>query len=159
MFDMQLQFGIKRITLKTKTKDGVSSRVMRVVLEREFDEVIAAGLGGDARGARTALLGGGMESCVLPIDAIKASGTLTAGLGEVCAIESLIGVAAKGHADPDHEFPPSIALEFDMPYERRAWAFFGDYQNTTAVVELSKQQLELAPAPAAKDSKRAGASS
>lgn len=146
MFDVKLQFGIKKVSLKTKTKDGVSSRTMRVVFERDFDDVIAAGLGGDARGARAALLGGGMESCVLPIDSIDASGTLSAGFGEVCDIARMTGVVAKGHADPEGEFPPSIAVEFDLPYDRRAWTFFGDYQNTTATVELTRRQLEIAGA-------------
>jgi len=148
MFDVKLQFGIKKVTLKTKAKDGVQARTIRLTLEREFDDTIAAGIGGDARGALAALKGGGMDSCVLPIDGIHGSASLLAGAGEVCDVPYLKGVTAKGAVSPDLDFPPSIAVEFDMPYERKAWGFFGDYQNTTAVVELTRGQLEIAGAKA-----------
>lgn len=149
MFDTKLQFAIKKVSLKTKSKGGVSTKTIKLTLEREFDAVIAAGLGGDARAARDALIGGGMESCVMPIDAIDASASLSSGIGEVIDIRRMTGVTAKGSL-ADADFPPSIELAFDLPYAKEPWAFFGEYQDTTAVVTMTRRQLELAGDPVGK---------
>jgi len=147
MFDLQLQAGIRSVNVKVRSKDGVTRRKCRMVLEREFDTVIAAGLGADARAALLALETGGMESCVLPMDGLEADAQLTAELGEHIEIKGLIGVKAKASKpagkDGD-ELPPSIKLEFEFAFDVAAWTFLGQHAGTTAVLLLKRKQLELA---------------
>lgn len=146
MFDIQIQAGIRNVTVKVKTKDGVTRRRCRMVLEREFDAVIASGLGDDARAALLALETGGMESCVLPMDAVQADAELSAGMGEVIEIKALVGVKATGAAPKDSEegdMPPSIKLEFEFGFDVAAWTFLGQHAGTTVVLTLRRKQLEL----------------
>lgn len=148
MIDIQLQFGIRNVTVKVKTKDGVTRRKCRMVLEREFDAVIAAGLGENAREALVALETGGMESCVLPMDAVQADAMLTAELGECVTIKNLVGVKATGTratGEDGDELPPSVKMEFEFTFATDAWAFLGQHAGGTAVLLLKRRQLELAP--------------
>lgn len=143
MFDIQLSAAVSKVSVKVKSKDGITVRTCKITLEREFDIVIAAGLGGDAKQSLLALETGGMESCVLPMDAVVADAMLTAGDGDSVRIRHLSGVKAKGSASSEDGFPPSIKLEFEFPFQTDAWVFFGKSCGTTADILLKRAQMEL----------------
>ena len=145
MFDIQLFAGIRAIKVKMKEKNGVVARKCAVVLEREFDEAIAAGLGGDAKRALHSLEGGGMSSCVLPIDAVDVEGKFKAD-ADAISVGSMFGVKAtakRNESDDDIDLPPSISLEFEFAWNEQAWAFFGRHCGGTATLLLKPRQGSL----------------
>lgn len=149
MFDVQFAAGIRDVKLKVKSKDGVETRKVIIAFEREFDDLIAAGMGSGARSALASLRSRDMESCVLPLDAVRATAELTAGLGETITLHGLKGIKATGSGPSDEGFPPSIKLEFEFTFAPRPWAFFGEYSGQSCAIELTRQQLELAGTRAA----------
>lgn len=144
MIDVDFEAGIKAIKLKVKTKDGVAARTCTMVLEREFDDLIAAGLGGDARKALLSLRDHGLESCVLPLDSVDAEGKLVAPDAKSISIGALKGVKATGQAGAKSEEPPSLLLEFEFVWNEQAWVFLGRYCGGVAQVSLKARQLTLA---------------
>lgn len=142
MFDVEFMTSIKSIKVKVTEKNSIVQRRCVVVLEREFDDMMAAGLGGEARSALEALRDGGMTSCVLPIEGINARGRFVTTADSV-EVGELVGVKATGKASADDEFPPSIALELDMPWDEAAWVFLGRHSGGFAHLTLSQRQGSL----------------
>lgn len=142
MFDVEFMASIKTIKVKVAEKNGILQRRCVVVLEREFDDMVAAGLGPDARVALEALRDGGMTSCVLPIGGINASGRFVVESDRV-DVGELVGVKATGKASADDEFPPSVALELELPWSESAWIFLGRYCGGYAHLTLTQRQTTL----------------
>lgn len=143
MIDVTFQGGITAIKLKVSEKKGAVTRRCTIVIDREFDDAIAAGLGNEARNALESMRARGMSSCVLPIDGIDAEGLISEIGGESVRIGALKGVKATGTADKEGEFPPSLSLEFEFQFNAEAWAFFGKHCGGYATIDLRQRQLEL----------------
>lgn len=143
MFETEIVAAIKGIKVKAEAPDGVVTRICTMSLVREFDAVVAAGLGGDARKALAALEGGGMTSCVLPIDSLLCEARLNAE-GDSLAIRRIKGTKATGKAgEPEEDRPPRVELEFQFIFDEQAWAFLGRHVGATATLRLNRVQLEL----------------
>src|SRR5687767_2490704 len=143
MFDNQFSAGIRGIKIKSQEKDGVYVRTCTLSLEREFDDLVAGGLGAEAKKALSCLKSGGMLKCVLPMDAVNAAGTLMSVSGEVVEIGVLRGVKATGTVDPEGDFPPTVVLEFEFMFSKEAWIFLGEQCGAAATVTLIKRQGNL----------------
>lgn len=143
MFETEIEAAIKGIRVKAESLDGVIVRVCTLTLIREFDSLVAVGLGGDAKKALAALSGGGMVSCVLPIDRVLCDAHLVAD-GDAIDVGHLKGTKATGKAGvPDEDKPPRIELEFQFVFSDAAWAFLGRHVGATASLRLNRLQREM----------------
>jgi hypothetical protein len=142
--DLTITAVIAKVSLTTKQKDDVIRRVCKVTLAREFDNMIAAAMGPDAKEALAALETGGISKVEIPLDAITASAKFVCGSSSnVAAIPVLRGVKATGKASKDEEFPPSIRLEFEFDFLTEAWIFFGRNHTAWGEITLAAVQPEL----------------
>jgi hypothetical protein len=112
-----------------------------MTLSGEFDDVVAAALGVDAKKALTSLDGGGMSSCVLPIDAVLCEARLVAD-GQTAQISHVKGTKATARAGKPDE-GTRIDLEFEFMFDRDVWAFLGEHAGAAALVTMNRVQLEL----------------
>lgn len=141
MFDVQIGAAVRSVKISVKEKDGVVARRCRMVLEREFDEVIAAGLGKDAKKVLASLKTGGIEDATLPMGEVTAEADLRCD-GDKVKIGQLRGIKPKAAAG-DEDMPPSVKLEFEFPYNDEAWSFLGRNCGAYATVTLRRRQMEL----------------
>lgn len=143
MFELECEANLKSVTLSVKEKDGLTVRRCKMVLEREFDDLIAAAIGSGAKKARSGLISGEMEKVVMPITALTCSADLRAGKKDRVAIGSVVGVKATGKATSEDETPPSIELEFEFLFDEAAWAFLGRNCGALATITMEQRQQEL----------------
>lgn len=141
MIDITLSADITAVKVKTKEVDGQVTRKCQMALRREFDDLLAAGLGGDARKVLASLRERGIESCVIPLDAIDARGKLDSGYQAV-TIGQLTGIKATAKAGED-DAPPTIVLEFEFAWQETAWLFLGRNCGLGCELELVQRQQEL----------------
>ena len=144
MFDeIGIAASIEKVTVSAKAKDGVVLRMCRVTLAREFDDLIASALKGDARKALSGLRDGGMSKVVLPIDSIRAEAKFIA-MDDRCTVPVLKGIKAVGEAPEDEDDVPHIKLEFEFVFSTEAWIFLGRNVAGVAQVTFRKTQEEFA---------------
>jgi hypothetical protein len=145
MIELTCVATIRDVALKAKTSDGVTTRKMRMRLEREFDDEIAAALGTDAIKARALLKSGALAKAEMPLDAIKASALLKNVESAVVKLPLIVGLKAIGKAPDslDGDTPPSISMLFEFVYTREALVWFGESFGGTAEITITPQQLEL----------------
>lgn len=144
MFDVQIGASVRSVKISVTDKDGIVRRKCRLVLEREFDEVIAAGLGKEAKKLLASMKTGGIEDATLPMGEVNADAQLVAAeTGDKVKIGSLRGCKAKATAGADVDDPPSIRLEFEFAYNDEAWSFLGRNCGSFAHVTLRRRQMEL----------------
>lgn len=145
MLTTQFDATIQKVTVQAKQKDGFVIRRCRVVLAREFDAVIAAGIGGEANKLRKSLTDRSISKVEIPIDAIKAECELISG-DQVCTVKAVTGVRAVCAASTDSdndESPPSVHLELEFPFQREAWLFLGERAAAYVSVTLTPSQKSL----------------
>jgi hypothetical protein len=147
MIDIEIQAAIAKVSLFVKEDDGVIVRKSQMKLDREFDDEIAAGIGGDARKVLTSLRGHGISKVVIPIDAIDAQAVIVGSLtGESIKIPSLRGIKATGTAPKDADDVARISLEMECQYDREIWKFLGDNCGGYCRLTLKQRQLSLGAA-------------
>lgn len=146
MFDLDCQASIAKVTVSAKTKDGVTLRKVRIALDREFDDLLAAAIGRDAKRALEGLAKGGLVKATMPLDAVSASLKLSALEGDEVAIPRVLGVKAVASAPTDEDSPPSVRLEFEFAFSDAAWTFFGRNIGGFATISIKQAQMELAKA-------------
>lgn len=143
MYDVNFLAAIHNVSVKANEKDGVIRRTCKLTLAREFDEVVAAGLGAEAKRVLKAITKGGITEVVLPMDASTSKLTLKcAGLGEV-TIPAVKGMRAKAKASADEAMPPSVKLEYEFDFFEPAWIFLGRNISSYADVEIVQLQTTL----------------
>lgn len=144
MFDIELQAAVAKVSLSVKEHDGVIVRKCRMALEREFDDAISSGLGGDARKVLALLKSGDAMKVVIGIDEIEAQAELVGGLtGEVIKIGILRGDKATAKAGNEDDEAPTIRLEMECQYDREVWTFLGDNCGGYVRVTFRRRQLDL----------------
>ncbi len=150
--DITFEAEIHRVGVKPVVKDGHTRRLCKLILAREFDTLLAAGLGGDGRTALRMLEGGAFSEVTIPITAIVASGTFKASLSPYpeVTIPDLRGVKAKAKAGKGEDAPASVKLEFSFDWSEAAWVFLGRNALAHAEVTLKSLQTELKFPPAGK---------
>lgn len=146
MFDVNLECGIKSVTVKVKDVDGHPMRRCRIVLTHEFTKGIARALGRDALAVLTGLESNGIAKAQLPIDALSCMGAFKAHGVEVpdgVSVGSMNGIKATCQPATEDGENPSIHLEFDFAWDESAWVFLGKHCAAVADVVLTKRQTEL----------------
>ncbi len=140
---------ISNVAVKVIEKDGVTRRICKLVLAREFDELLSSGLGlpAVAAGAMRALRKNDLSQVTVPLDAIPAvTATLMAADGLECTIPELRAVCARAKAgDVDSE--PTVKIEWTFDWSEKPWLFLGLCSAFTVTVGLRSIQMEL-PLPA-----------
>lgn len=139
--DLKCAAEIQKVSISVKEKDGLILRMCKVVLAREFDDLIAAAIGTDAKRTRASLTTGGLESAVMPIGALMVSGDFVAD-GERVTIGRMMGTKATGKFGA--ETGPTVLLEFEFAYSDEVWIFLGRNVGGVAEVAFTRRQLELA---------------
>lgn len=146
MFDLQLAFEIRSVNLDVKDVGGVLVRRCKVKLAREFDVLIARGIGGDALKILGSVKSGALEKAVIPITAINVSAEMWAGQRRgiyVVTIDRFAGRKAVATAPKEPEEPPMIELEFACAYEDEVWTFLGRNGGGMADVVFTPTQRDL----------------
>lgn len=145
MIEFTSTMTIRGVNLKSKTKDGVTVRRVRLTIEREFDDDLAASLGPDAKRIRKLLSDGAMVKSEIPLDAIEAQMKIKNVESGRLRIDSVKGVRAMAKAPPSvgAEMPPSIALLWDFGFSDEAIVFLANALGQTVSIEISPRQLEL----------------
>lgn len=141
---------LAKVALKVKQKDDVVRRICTMTLEREFDAIIAAALGEDAKTARDSLLAHGISKVEIPIDALAARAKLVS-LASSVELPVLRGVKAVGKvktSDEGDEEPPTIALTYEFDFHEEAWVFLGRKCASWIDAHLTPLQTELNLSPA-----------
>lgn len=133
---------IESVSLDVKMIEDVEHRKCVIKFARDFDETIAAALGGDAKQILASLQRHGQEKAYISIDRINAKATLVSAKGDRVTIPALHGIQAVGTAGKDDD-PPIIRLEFDYFYDRDAWVFVGENARGIIEVTLKPRQQEL----------------
>lgn len=141
MFETQLALGLKNVKVKAEHEDGITTRTCYITLTGEFEDLVAAGMGADAKKALASLQAGGMTSCVLPIDRLLCEARLVSD-GKSLHIDRLKGTKASAKAGKPEE-PIRIDLEFEFMFNREAWIFLGEHAGAAALVTLNRVQLGL----------------
>ena len=142
MFGTSLECGIRAVKVRVKDVQGRIVRRCRVTLSHEFTDAIARALGSDAKHIRAALRDGSVEKAVMPLDTMGAMGAFTAG-GKGIEIGTMVGVRATATAAKEEDSGPTIQLEFDFPWDEKAWVVLGRNCSAMADVVLTKRQLSL----------------
>jgi hypothetical protein len=149
MFDIEVAFTIAKVIVSAKDEDGTIERTVRLTLEREFDVEAAAAIGKEANRAREALETGAMQKAVFGIGRIKARCKLVApGQGarakpDTITIDPLLGRRATCTAGTKEDDPVTMSIEFECSYRDDVWAFLGRNCLASAMVTLTKLQLEF----------------
>lgn len=146
--DFKVSATLARCTLRTKQKDDLVTRIVRLVLKRDFDDEIAAVFGKDAQAQLALLKGSSISETKIPIDAITAKMHLKSGSAGEVTIPIVAGVFAKGKAgkiatEKRDATNATIELHFEFIMLRKAWAFIGDHHNAWIDVEVQSVQGEL----------------
>src|SRR6266849_6576559 len=94
MIEMTHTMTIRSVALRAKTKDGITSRRIRLTIEREFCDDIASSLGMDAKRVRKLLSDGALAKAEIPLDAIEASMKLKNVENQALKIAAVKGVRA-----------------------------------------------------------------
>lgn len=142
MFDLECIAKLKKVALTIKEQDAVTMRMCRMTLDREFDDLMAQAIGGEAKKVLSGLKSGGIESVIIPIDAVVASIKLVCG-DETVGIQRAAGVKATGKAPKEPDWPPGISLEFEFFFDEPAWSFLGRNCGVLAKIAIVQAQLEL----------------
>jgi hypothetical protein len=142
---------ISNVAVKVTDKDGVVRRICKLVLAREFDDVLGLGLGlpAVAAGAMRALKKNDLSQVVVPLDAIPAvTATLKGADGLECTIPALHAVRARAKAGDD-DTEPTVKIEWTFEWSEKPWVFLGRYSALTVTVTLRSIQteMEFPPAP------------
>lgn len=147
MFELECDANLKSVKLSVREKDGVTVRRCQMVLEREFDDLIAAALGKGAKKVLSGLRDGETEKVVMPIAALACSADLRARKDKV-SIGSVSGIKATGKRSPDEDedVAPTIELEFEFTFDEAAWAFLGRNCGAVATITMQQRQQELSAA-------------
>lgn len=145
MIELTSVMTIRAVALKAKTKDGVTVRRIRMTVEREFDDDMAASLGADATRIRKLLSDGAMAKAEIPLDAIEAEMRIKNVESSSLKIAAVKGVRAVAKAPPSvgGEMPPSIALMWDFAFADDVVVFLANSLGQTVSVDITPRQLEL----------------
>lgn len=138
--------GIQSVRSKTKTKDKRVLRGIVFVLTHELDDDIARGIGDEAVAVLDGIRSGAIKKAELDISAVKAFAQFTAPLvGEPSklSIDIVVGIKAVCAPATKEDDPPSIAMAFELAWDKEAWAFLGRRLASTATVVFTKAQGEL----------------
>lgn len=139
--DITIGAQISKVDGKVVVRDSVIRRTIVLTLAREFDTVLAAALGKDAKKALALLEVGSITEATIPIDALVATGDLKA-LDLQCHVKELRGIEAKAKSDTSDEgLPPIVKLKLEMDYTDDVWVFLG--RNLAVHAEVSMKSLQL----------------
>jgi hypothetical protein len=144
MFGISITTQLESVAVKVKANGPAISRRVIIKLGQEFDFAMAAALGPDAMSALTALKSKGISKCTLPINAIGANGKMRAANGESVKLV-MRGIKCEARMGKETDDPPTCTLEFEMPWHREAWIFFGEHATAWVEVNFKKEQLSLFP--------------
>ncbi len=151
--EITVSAAIAKVSIKVKQKDDLIRRICTVVLEREFDILIAKTLGTDAVQARESLMAHGISKVEIPIDTMVARARLVSGKAEV-ELPMLRGIKAVGKVkttDDGADEPPTIGLSYEFDFHEKAWVFLG--RNCAAYIDAYltplQTEMNLAPPPKA----------
>jgi len=139
--DIEFSAAIDSVKVKVNNAGGHVIRTCEMKFSRAFDDMIAAGLRGEARHALEALRSHGMEQVVLPLDAVSAQGTLVGGNDSRVIVPHMIGVKATCKANDIS--PPSIELTFSALWSEDVWVFLGRYAGAYVEITLTERQLSM----------------
>lgn len=103
MIEFTSTMTIRAVGMRAKTKDGVTSRRIRLTIEREFDDDLAAAIGADAKRVRKLLSDGALAKGEIPMDAIEASMRLKNVESSRLRIDAVKGVRAVAKAPKSHK--------------------------------------------------------
>jgi hypothetical protein len=145
MIDFTTTATVKAVTIKSKVKDGVTTRKLRFTLEKDFDDDIAAAFGPDAVKARKLLSTGAMARCELPLDAVTASARLKNIESVALSLPAISGVKAVGKMPDslDGETPPSVQMTWECFMTREAAIWFCENVGGRCEFSVTPQQLSL----------------
>jgi hypothetical protein len=139
--DITIGAQISKVDGRVTVKDSVIRRTIVLTLAREFDTVLAAAMGKDAKKALALLEVGSVTEVTIPIDALAATGDLKS-MGQECHIKELRGVEAKAKADTGEDgMPPIVKLKFETDYDDAVWCFLG--RNLAVHAEVAIRSLQL----------------
>ena len=133
--EIKLAAKIESVTLDVKEIDAIVHRTVAIKFARDFDDTIAAALGGDAKQILASLRRHGQEKAYIAIDRMIVKATLVNPDGEVLEIASMHGKQAVCTASTSEQDPPTIRLEFGCYYADDIFAFLG--RNAKGVIEIS----------------------
>lgn len=134
---------VENVSLAVKTIENIEHRMCVIKVARDFDEVIAGALGGDAKQILKSLCRHGQEKAYISINRINAKATLVSPDGETATISAMQGVQAVCTAGKDSDDPPTIRLEFEHFYEKDPWAFYGNHSRGIVEMKLTPRQQTL----------------
>lgn len=150
MFDIELLAALAKVTLRVEDHEGQLLRRMRLALDREFDDELAAGIGKGAQKALKLLVAKDVQKCTIGLDAVEANADLVATRSdrvalkqERIAIGQLRGVLATCAAPKEAGDVTHIRLEFEAPYSDDVWAFLGRHCGAYVQITFTRRQLEL----------------
>lgn len=145
MIEFTSTMTIRAVGMRAKTKDGVTSRRIRLTIEREFDDDLASAIGADAKRVRKLLSDGALAKAEIRMDAIEAAMRLKNVESGRLRIDAVKGVraVAKAPASVGGDMPPSIALLWDFAFADDVIVFLANSLGQTVSVEISPRQLEL----------------
>lgn len=151
-FNIECSAVMANISVRAKTKDGITSRLCKVKFRRDFDETIAQAIGGDAKKALVGLKSGGISSVEFPITGVRVSTTLTAESGDSAQIGAALGTKAVAKAakqlqlegaDATEDNQPKVVLEFEFPFDEIVWMFVGRNCGAQARLKFDLIQLDI----------------
>ena len=141
--DITLAAKIESVTLDVKEIDDVVHRTVAIKFARDFDDTLAAALGGDAKQILASLRRHGQEKAYIAIDRLIVKATLVNPDGEVVDISTMHGKQAICAASTSEQDPPTIRLEFGCYYSDDAWSFLGRNAKGICEVKMSPKQPKL----------------
>lgn len=151
MFEIETTAVIGKVTVSAKDEDGVLSRRVKIRLDREFDDEIAAQIGSEAVRALKGLANGGLAKVTMPIDGIHATLELRGASGDKAKVALATGVKAVAKGPRDDDSPPSVQLEFEFLFQDNVWAFLGRNIGGMATLSIHTVQLDLPKTAAPKE--------
>lgn len=155
--EMTLASRIQSVKLKVVEDDAGIMRMVRVKLVREFDDTIAAALGGDAKKTLALLRDREVEKATIRIDAILCEGVFVANAGttsearvKIPKLRGLKAVCKAAKEDAPEDAEPSIELEWECGFAEDVWVFLGRHCLAWCEITLRSVQGELFSTPAPK---------
>lgn len=147
--EIEILASVAKVQLNLKPDKGQVIRRIDLILEREFDDTIAAALGDGARKALDSLRKNELISAEIAIDAIDVTAEFVNNIsGEVVQIGALRGDKAKCLAAKEEDGgTPVIQLKMSCAYSRDVWVFFGEHGGLIVAAAFRDRQLELVPSP------------